>query len=260
MKFVHIADMHFDSTFTNLNTKNGLGNKRRLEQREVFKKVIDYIYENKIPYLFIAGDLYEQKYIRKTTIEYINELFKKIPNTKIFISPGNHDPYLRNSYYANFNWNENVFIFKANIEKIEMPDCNIYGYGFEDFYTRSSGVENIVLENKEKLNILLVHGSLDASQAIQDPYNIISSRQLEKVGFDYVALGHIHKNNIADNQNVIYPGSLISLGFDELGDHGMVVGNLEKGKLELSFIPLDHTKFIEKEINISEINLSLIHI
>ena len=86
MKFVHIADMHFDSPFTTLSDKGNLGEKRRLEQRKVFKKVIEYIKENNIKYLFISGDLYEHKYIRRTTIEYINNLFKEIPETKIFIS------------------------------------------------------------------------------------------------------------------------------------------------------------------------------
>ena len=38
MKFVHIADMHFDSPFVNLSDKDGLGDLRRLEQRKVFKK------------------------------------------------------------------------------------------------------------------------------------------------------------------------------------------------------------------------------
>ena len=96
MKFVHIADMHFDSPFIALADKGNLGEQRRLEQRKMLKKVIEYIKENKIEYLFISGDLYEHKYIRKSTIEYINNLFKEIENTKIFISPGNHDPYLKN--------------------------------------------------------------------------------------------------------------------------------------------------------------------
>lgn len=48
--------------------------------------------ENQIPFIYIR-DLYEQKYIRKSTIGYINNLFKEIPNTQIFISPGNHDPF-----------------------------------------------------------------------------------------------------------------------------------------------------------------------
>ena len=45
MNFVHIADMHFDVPFTTLN-KNDLGNKRRLDQREAFRKIIEYIKQN----------------------------------------------------------------------------------------------------------------------------------------------------------------------------------------------------------------------
>ena len=121
MKFVHIADIHFDSPFVNLSDKDGLGDLRRLEQRKAFKKVIEYIKENDIKYLFISGDLYEQKYIKKSTIEYINNLFNEIPTTKIFIAPGNHDPYVKNSYYNKFQWNENVKIFNSTTETTQPP-------------------------------------------------------------------------------------------------------------------------------------------
>lgn len=140
MKFAHVADMHFDTAFTFLETKKEIGDKRRLEQREVFKKMIQEIQRREIPYLFISGDLYEQKYIKETTIEYINNLFKEIPNTKIFISPGNHDPYIANSYYAKFNWAPNVHIFKGEIEKIETEEADIYGVGFTDYY--EGGIRN----------------------------------------------------------------------------------------------------------------------
>ena len=46
MKFVHIADMHFDSPFTSLGRIEGLSDIRRLEQRKIFKKIIEYIQEN----------------------------------------------------------------------------------------------------------------------------------------------------------------------------------------------------------------------
>ena len=143
MKFVHIADIHFDSPFVNLSDRESLGDIKRLEQRRVFKKVIEYIKENKIEMLFIAGDLYDQTYIRKSTIEYINNLFKEILNTKIYISPGNHDPYIKNSYYNQFIWNENVHIFNSQIEKIETEEADIYGYGFDDFYCTNCGIENL---------------------------------------------------------------------------------------------------------------------
>ena len=87
--------------------------------------------------------LYEHNYIRKSTIEYINDLFKQISQTKIFITPGNHDPYISNSMYKNFKWNNNVKIFTSKIEKVEDKEVNIYGVGFEDFYCRKSEVENI---------------------------------------------------------------------------------------------------------------------
>ena len=125
MKFVHIADIHFDMPFTLLSNRADLGEIRRIDQRKAFKKMIDYIKENNIPYLFIAGDLYEHEYIRESTIEYINNLFKEIPNTKIFITPGNHDPYLKNSYYNKYNWAENVKIFNSKIEKVETEEDSL---------------------------------------------------------------------------------------------------------------------------------------
>ena len=228
MRFVHMADVHFDSPFRVLASKENMADERRLNQREAFRKVIEYIKEEKIPFLFISGDLYEQEYIRQSTIEYINNLFKEIPETKIFIAPGNHDPFLFNSFYNTFNWNKNVTIFNNEIKRIELEEVDIYGYGFSDFYCTNSGVDEIEIKNKEKINILITHGSLDASKTQELQYNPINSAKLKKIGFNYIALGHIHKNNYNNENNFIYPGSLISFGFDELGEHGILDVKINK--------------------------------
>ena len=216
-------------------------------------EVIEYIKENKIKYLFISGDLYEHKYVRQSTIEYINKLFKEIPETKIFIAPGNHDPYLKNSYYNKFNWNENVKIFNSEIEKIELPEVDIYGYGFDDFYCNNSNIENIEIENKEKINILITHATLDAGNNVEKNYNILSSKKLKEKNFDYIALGHIHKLdfNTEEQQRIAYPGSTVSLGFDEPGKHGMIVGELEKENINLTFVPLDEEQFVKENIDVT---------
>lgn len=255
MKFVHIADMHFDSPFVNLSEKDIMGDLRRLEQRKVFKKIIEYIKENNIKYFFISGDLYEHKYIKQSTIDYINKLFEEIPETNIYIAPGNHDPYTKNSYYNKYNWSKNVKIFGPKVEKIETQDANIYGYGFDDFYCSDSGIENIELERTEKPNILIIHGNIDGSTIEDMQYNSMSKKMLEEKGFDYVALGHIHKKdyNTEENQKIVYPGSTISLGFDELGEHGMIVGDVEKNKLETQFIKLDDKQFTKRELNVDNI-------
>ena len=251
MKFAHIADMHFDSPFVSLSDKDILGDLRRLEQRKAFKKVIEYCKKNQIEYLFISGDLYEHKYVKLSTIEYINQLFQEIPDTKIFISPGNHDPYIKNSYYNKFNWSQNVKIFKSQIEKIEEKEADIYGYGFDDFYCTDSKIENLEIENQDKINILIIHGTLDGASIEEKQYNSMTRRMLKEKNFDYIALGHIHKPDYSSE--IVYPGSTISLGFDELGEHGMIVGDIQKGKITTEFIPLDDEKFKEIEMDVTDI-------
>lgn len=251
MKFVHIADMHFDTSFSQIKDSN-LGTLRRIDQRKVFKKVIDYIEENSIDCLFIAGDLYEHKFIRESTIKFINEQFERIKNTRIFITPGNHDPYIKNSFYNKYNWCENVTIFNANISKVELDDVDIYGFGFEDFYMKNSKIDELVIENHEKVNILITHGSLDGGSDDDRSYNPMTSHKMKQLEFDYIALGHIHKLNLTDeNKKIIYPGSTISLGFDEPGEHGMIVGNISKDSLNVNFIPLDESEFVVCDVDVS---------
>ena len=254
MKFVHIADMHFDAPFTSLNAVENLGEKRRLEQRNAFKKVIDFIEKNAVEYLFIAGDLYEHEYVRKSTIDYIAKEFKRIPNTKVFITPGNHDPYVKNSYYDTYDFGDNVYVFNSSkLEKFEDENVNIYGMAFTEFYMNTSELENSSIPFSNKLNILVAHCDLNGSKDDEGfSYNPVLESKLNSLGFDYVALGHVHKNNIDNKNRIYYPGSTISLGFDELGAHGMIAGNITKDNFSMEFIELDDRKFEELEVTVDD--------
>ena len=256
MKFAHMADMHFDTPFSFLNMKESLGEKRRLEQRNAFRKAIDYIKENEIEYLFIAGDLYENEYVKKSTIDFLKNEFSRIPNTKVFISPGNHDPYIKGSYYSTYNFGENVYVFSSSkIEKYEDEIVNIYGMAFTDFYMNESPFYSFELPKSDKLNLLVAHCDLNGSNSEEGmAYNNVFESQLKSLKFDYCAIGHIHKNNLDNDNRIFYPGSTISLGFDELGDHGMIVGELTKTKFSKDFIVLDDRKYVELEIMVDELN------
>ena len=256
MKFVHIADMHFDAPFVSLANRDFLAEERRLEQRKVFKDIVEYIKNNNIPYFFIAGDFYEQEYIKKSTIDYINNLFLEIPNTKVFITPGNHDPYINNSFYKQYNWANNVKIFTDSLEIVETNDANIYGYGFNDFHMKNK-YENIKVEDNSKINILITHGNVDSTVEEYKEYNNLSSKKLNESGFDYIAIGHIHKKSYNDylGQKIVYPGSTVSLGFDELNERGFILGEIKEDKsLKLEFIKVDQKEFREYELNIDEIS------
>lgn len=127
-------------------------------------------------------------------------------------------------------------------------------FGFSDYNSSSLGIEQINDLNKEKLNIAIVHGTVDGSDKANMIYNPMSSKKLIEAGFDYIALGHIHKRSTDENNKIVYPGSMISFGFDELGEHGMIIGNISKEKNEIQFIKLDNRIFMEREMDISEIN------
>ena len=257
MRFIHMADMHLDSPFESLASKPNLAKERRLEQRRVMKEIVEYIKKENIPYFFIAGDLYEQEYIKKSTIEYINNLFEQIPDTLIFITPGNHDPYIKNSFYKQFTWSKNVHIFSEELSILEFKDIDIYGYGFNDFYMQNK-YQNIEIKNKNKINILITHGSFDGGNDENKQYNPLASSQLKQMNFDYIALGHIHKASYNDyeNQKIVYPGSTVSIGFDELGPRGIIEGNIDEvtKKLELKFIETSAKTFEERDIDISTLN------
>ena len=98
---------------------------------------------------------------------------------------------------------------------------------------------------------MITHGRLDVNTIDDREYNTLKRKNLEKLGFDYIALGHIHKLDY--NTNIVYPGSMISLGFDEIGQHGMIVGNIEKNNLDLEFIQLDEETFREINLDITDI-------
>ena len=148
-----------------------------------------------------------------------------------------------------FNWNNNVHIFKYDIEKIELDDVNIYGYGFSSFYSERINVNEIKIDN-QKNNILIMHADLDASKEAKELYNPVATRDLLR--FDYVALGHIHKPKY-DNK-IVYPGSPISFGFDELGAHGFISGEIKNKEIKIEFIPIDEREFKEINYDISDIN------
>ncbi len=238
IKFIHFSDLHLDSPFTSIGPDYKRINRRRQDLLEVFDRIINTVKKENADLLLISGDLYEHFYVKKSTINHINKRFEEINCTKVFIVPGNHDPYINNSYYKNFQWCSNVYILSEERPKVEFDSMNlcIYGLGFEDFYKETFLSDELKAVNTDKVNILLVHGTVDMNFT-KKAYNLLSSEELSKLNMDYIALGHFH-NKIDDlgKKGVIYnPGSPEPLGFDEEGEHGIYIGTINKELLDLEY-------------------------
>lgn len=240
----------------------GISYERSVERREdikkTFKTIIEAAKTEKADVLLICGDLYEHSYVRKPTIAFVNEGFKEIPDTRVFIVPGNHDPYILNSFYKTFEWAENVTILSQDNPYVILEGLNtcIYGVGFNSFYEGKSPAYEIKPIKPDYLNILMVHGTVDLNIK-KSMYNPMSSDNLSRLGMDYIAVGHFHNKieDIGAYGSIYNSGSPEALGFDEPGEHGFFIGELSKNeagekKLDIRFVNSGCKRYVSLEVDI----------
>lgn len=256
LKFLHFSDLHLDLPFSSLGPGLEVPSERRQDLLYVFDRIIDLARKEAVDIILISGDLYEHNYVKKSTIHYINRRFSEIPQIKVFIVPGNHDPNVSSSYYKNFEWSKNVFILSEDRPKIVLDELNtcVYGVGFESFHEVKSLLKGIETADKKRINLLLVHGTVDMNFK-KNIYNPVSSKELASLNMDYVALGHFHKRleDIGQRGYIYNPGSPEALGFDEEGEHGVFVGRIDfvsdnEKNLHVNFIKTGKREYSFKEI------------
>ena len=254
VKIVHTADLHFDTPFNEVDDKQRAINKEEL--REVFKNIINFCKEKQVDILLLAGDIFDNLTLNRETIYFLENVFNNIKETRVFISPGNHDPYNNNSFYKLIKWPENVYIFKDKLEKVYIKELetNVWGAAFNEKYVRESLIKGFSQNNKE-INIMVIHGEISSSSEGNE-YNPITLKDIKESGMDYIALGHRHNfSGILKEGNTFYSysGCPQGRGFDETGDKGIIYGYVSKGAVELSFIKTCKRNYEEVYVDISNL-------
>lgn len=107
-KFIQCGDLHLDAPFSSLSDMDGKPEQRRDDLRMALSRIVETAKAERADLLLICGDLYEHGYIRKSTIRYVCDQFKKIPEISVLMIPGNHDPAVSGSYYSDFSWPSSV--------------------------------------------------------------------------------------------------------------------------------------------------------
>jgi DNA repair exonuclease SbcCD nuclease subunit len=251
IRILHTADIHFDTPFSGMTPKQALKSKEELKQ--VFEKIIRVTIEKDIDILLIAGDIFDNLSVNKTTLYFIKSCFESISKVHVFISPGNHDPYNEKSFYSIVEWPDNVHIFKGSMEMVILEDLDtvVWGAGFNIPHVKKSLLKDVKRAEGYN-NILVLHGEIANTQEGNE-YNPITEEEIGKTNVDYVALGHRHKFseiNKIENTYYCYSGCPQGRGFDELEDKGVVFIELQNKFLETSFIRTSIRNYYEKEVNI----------
>ena len=255
VKVLHCADLHFDTPFKELSKE--VSDTSKNELLEVFKKIIDLAIEENIEVLLIAGDVFDNLTVNKNTLFFISDQIRRIDNIKVFISPGNHDPYNEKSFYNMINWPENVYIFKGDMEFKEVKELNliVWGAGFRNNYENETLLRGVSVDS-DKINIMILHGEI-ASTNSKNEYNPIYINDIYNSNIDYIALGHRHKFSGILKEGMTtyaYSGCPQGRGFDESGEKGVIIGEVYRGGTDLRFFPVCKRKYVTKEINITGTN------
>ena len=254
IKILHCADLHLDSPMSALDVSKS--EVRRNELRAAFTSLTLSAKMNKVDFLLISGDLFDCKFVSRDTISLLLREFASIPDCRIIISPGNHDPYTGASYYRRTEFPDNVYIFDSpELKYFDFPDKNttVYGYAFTSETMESCPIDDFTVEDPSRINILAAHGDLDAPDSKYCP---ISSKKLAACGFDYAALGHRHAYTEAfqvGSGYAAYSGCLEGRGFDECGTKGAILAVADKDitlKFASKFVRFCKRTYVRDTLNI----------
>lgn len=252
MKIIHCADLHLDSKMkSNLDSEKA--RVRRGEILHTFERMVDYALQNGVEAILIAGDLFDTAKISRTTLHTVLSKIEGNPSIHFYILRGNHD---RDHFLTELeSIPENLFLFGQQWKVYEEAQGKIAIWGLELSADNSAAATYSLLPDPDRFNIVMLHGQ-EAEYHGKDRVEMIHLRELRGKGIDYLALGHIHaykKEALDPRGTYCYPGCLEGRGFDECGEHGFVLLNIdeETGTYQHSFIPFAGRKLYCPEIDLT---------
>lgn len=246
MRFMHIADVHLGAA-PDYGYPWAKG--RGKELWESFRRCIEDANEKKVDLLLIAGDLFHRAPTRQELNE-VNYLFSTLEKTIVVLIAGNRDFLEPSSLYLNYPWNENVIgMFSSRMERVKLPELKteIYGMSYHSPELTEPLLDQLQAEKSDSFKILLAHGG-DASHL---PLN---KDRLSEAGFDYIALGHVHRPQVYIRNLAVYAGALEPIDGSDLGPHGYVLGEVYRKRVKLSFEETCCREYRREEIVLGELD------
>nr|WP_317282921.1 DNA repair exonuclease [uncultured Sellimonas sp.] len=244
MKFVHTADVHLG---VRPDAGKAYTDRRPREIWESFERLLTFCEENKVDLLLIVGDLFHRQPLLKELKE-VSSLFDRLTHTKVVLTAGNHDYVKADSHYRKFRWGDNVYpLFSDRLEKAEFPELKtaVSGFSYQQKEIRNGLLASWKCKRSQENEILLLHGG-------DEKHLPFRKREVRQLGYDYTALGHIHKADRNCEENSLYSGALEPTDPNDTGQHGFVLGTAENGVVYTRFVPFAGREYIHTEILVDQ--------
>ena len=258
-KFLHAADLHLDSPLKRLARYEGAPvDELRSAPRAALRNLVSLAIEEKVDFVLIAGDLYDGDWKDYNTGLFLNQRLKELQSASIpvYLVKGNHDAESRITRHLTLPDNVKMFGDRhPQTAKIEELNVAIHGQSF----TRPNVEENLAANYPEPVkgffNIGLLHTSADGREGHAN-YAPCSVESLKARGYDYWALGHIHKREIlCQDPWIVFPGNIQGRHIKETGDKGATLVTVEDYEVvAVEHQPLDVARWKLVKVDVTDID------
>ena len=254
--FIHAADLHIDSPLAGLGLKDAAVAARFSEAgRRAVKSLIQTTIDSNAAFLIIAGDIFDGSWKDVTTglffVSAIADLHRAgIPTIMV---KGNHDA--ESVVTRALPYPDSVHTFdvkKAGTHRLEQHRVALHGRSFAARNVPDDFVASYPARVDGWLNIGVLHTALDGTRG-HASYAPCTVDDLNRFGYDYWALGHIHAREIvSQNPWIVYPGVLQGRSVRETGAKGAERVTVEDGKIiSVEQIVLDGARWAHESVDIS---------
>lgn len=257
MKFIHAADIHLDSPLCGLARYEGAPVEQiQNATRQAFVNLIDLAMQESVDFVLLAGDLYDTDWKDYNTGLFFNKQMTRLREADIpvYMVLGNHDA--GNSMTRELQLPANVTRFSTsqpNTIRLDHLGAAIHGQSFPN----KAVTEDLSAAYPNALsgyfNIGILHTSVNGRKD-HAPYAPCSLPGLLSHGYDYWALGHIHKREVLHEKPwVVFSGNLQGRHVRETGAKGCTLVNVNDKKTTLSHIPLDVLRWEICQLEVSDV-------
>lgn len=243
-RFLHAADIHLDSPLIGLEAyEDAPVDEIRGASRRAFDNLIELAIDEEVDFLLLAGDLYDGDWKDYNTGLFFVDRMARLRrmNIQVFIVAGNHDAASRITRSLRLPDNVTSFsTLKPETFLLENKGVAIHGQGYHSRSVTDDIASSYPLYTPHYFNIGLLHTALTGKKG-HEPYAPCSLETLTSKGYDYWALGHIHKREeISRNPFVVFPGNLQGRHIKETGAKGATLVTVEDGDITtIDHKPLD---------------------
>lgn len=232
-RFLHAADVHLDSPLVGLDRyESAPVDAVRSATRRAFVNLVRVAIDEEVAFVLLGGDLYDGDWKDyRTGLFFVEQMaMLREAGISVFVVAGKHDA--ASQLTKNLRPPDNVHFFSTKKPEtcvVEACDVAIHGQGFASRAITEDLAAAFPVAAPGLFHIGLLHTSLDGREGHAN-YAPTSSQVLAQKGYQYWALGHVHKREIVSRDPwIVFPGNLQGRHAREVGPKGCTLVTVEDG-------------------------------